>query len=137
MPTPEAKARKTIDDLLEAAGRHVKSREHLNLGAARAVAVREFPPKTGFADYLLFVGRRPIGVVEAKSAGTPLSGVEPQTDMYSAGLLLVKSEKQMPCWRIGSAVCRDGREQISISTHSETQIPPQRSLTYEQTIIGR
>lgn len=75
-----------IDDLLGAAGWRVQSREHLNLGAARAVAVREFPLRTGFADYLLFVDRRPIGVVEAKPAGTPLSGVEPQSDKYSAGL---------------------------------------------------
>ena len=86
MPTPEAKARETIDDLLGTAGWRVQSREHLNLGAARAVAVREFPLRTGFADYLLFVDRRPIGVVEAKPAGTPLSGAEPQADKYSAGL---------------------------------------------------
>lgn len=86
MPTPDAKARKKIDALLDASGWRVQSRDHLNLGAARAVAVREFPLTTGFADYLLFVDRRPIGVVEAKPEGTPLSGVEPQSDKYSAGL---------------------------------------------------
>jgi len=66
MPTPEAKARETIDALLGASGWRVQSREHLNLGAAGAVAVRGFPLKTGFTDYLLFVDRRPIGVVEAQ-----------------------------------------------------------------------
>ncbi len=37
-----------------------------NLGAARGVAVSEFPLTTGFADYMLFVDKRPIGVVGAK-----------------------------------------------------------------------
>ena len=48
--------------------------------------MREFPLRTGFADYLLFVDRKAIGAVEAKAAGTPLSGVELQSEKYSAGL---------------------------------------------------
>jgi len=56
---PEAKARQNIDALLEAAGWIIQDRLDLNLGAARAVAVREFPLKTGEADYLLFVDRKP------------------------------------------------------------------------------
>ena len=69
MPTPEEQARETIDQLLEAAGWRVQNRNGLNLGAARGVAVREFPLETGFADYLLFVDRQAVGVVEAKPAG--------------------------------------------------------------------
>jgi len=42
------------------------------------VAVREFPLKSGSADYLLFVDRRPVEVVEAKPQGTTLSGVAEQ-----------------------------------------------------------
>ena len=38
------------------------------------VAVREFPLSSGFADYLLFVGGKAIGAIEAKAVGTPLSG---------------------------------------------------------------
>jgi len=75
-----------IDQQLQATGWTVQSRQAANLGAARGVAVGEFPLTTGFADYMLFVDRRPIGVVEAKAVGTPLSGVEPQTARYSAGL---------------------------------------------------
>ena len=86
MPTPEEQAREKIDQSLEAAGWRVQDRNELNLGAGLGVAVREFPLTTGFADYLLFVKRRPIGVVEAKPAGTPLSGVEFQSEKYSAGL---------------------------------------------------
>ena len=33
----------------------------MNLWAGRGVAVREFPLKTGFADYLLFVDRKTVG----------------------------------------------------------------------------
>jgi type I restriction enzyme R subunit len=36
----------------------------LNLGASLGVAVREFPLESGFADYLLFVDRKAVGVVE-------------------------------------------------------------------------
>ena len=86
MPTPEEQARKAIDDLLDATGWRVQDRAHLNLGAARGVAVREFPLTTTYADYLLFVDRKPVGVVEAKPAGKPLSGVEPRSEKYSAGL---------------------------------------------------
>jgi type I restriction enzyme R subunit len=86
MLTPEQEAREQIDRMLDAAGWVVQSRDAANLGAARGVAVAEFPLTTGFADYMLFVDRRPIGVVEAKAVGKTLSGVEAQTAKYSAGL---------------------------------------------------
>jgi hypothetical protein len=70
MPTPEERAREKIDQLLEAAGWQVQDRNQLNLGAARGVAVREFPLTTGFADYLLFADRKAVGVIEAKPEGT-------------------------------------------------------------------
>jgi len=49
----------------------------LNLGASLGVVVRNFPlkPGFGFADYLLFVDRKAVGVLEAKPEGTTLSGV--------------------------------------------------------------
>ena len=86
MSTPESRARENIDRLLDAAGWRVQRRDEMNLGAARGVAVREFPLKTGYADYLLFVDRRAIGAVEAKAEGTPLAGVEAQSEKYSVGL---------------------------------------------------
>ena len=86
MTTPEQLARQNIDQLLEACGWKVQHYRELNLSAGRGVAVREFPLKTGFADYALFVDRRIIGAVEAKPEGTPLSGIEAQTAKYSVGL---------------------------------------------------
>ena len=79
---PEEEARRKIDSLLELAGWKIQDYEDLNLGAGAGVAVREYPLKTGFADYMLFVERHAVGVVEAKPEGTTLSGVSEQTEKY-------------------------------------------------------
>ena len=79
---PEEKAREKIDRLLEDAGWVVQHFEHLNLGASLGVAVREFQLKSGSADYLLFIDRKPVGVIEAKPAGMTLSGVADQSEKY-------------------------------------------------------
>ena len=85
---PEAKARVKIDKQLTAVGWVVQRHKHMNLGAARGVAVREFPMAAGHGDtdYLLFVDRKAVGVVEAKKAGSTLTGVEWQSAKYTAGL---------------------------------------------------
>jgi len=85
---PEQQARERIDAMLVAAGWVVQSRDEANLHAARGVAVREFKllPGHGFADYLLFVDAKAVGVIEAKKPGETLSGVETQTEQYSVGL---------------------------------------------------
>lgn len=86
MPTPEELARINIDHQLAACGWIVQSRVEMNLYAGRGVAVREFPLSTGEADYLLFVDRKAVGVVEAKPEGVTLSGVADQAAKYSIGL---------------------------------------------------
>jgi type I restriction enzyme R subunit len=63
---PEKKAREQIDRLLEAAGWKIQDLPDLNLGASLGVAVREFPLNSGAADYLNFVDREAVGVIEAK-----------------------------------------------------------------------
>lgn len=83
---PEEKARQEIDQLLIAAGWQVQDYNYLNLGASIGVAVREFPLRSGFADYLLFIDREAVGAIEAKAEGTTLSGVEDQTWGYLSGL---------------------------------------------------
>ncbi len=85
---PEEAARKTIDELLTAAGWIMQCREETNVTAGRGVAIREFPLKTGygFADYLLYVDGAPAGVIEAKKEGETLTGYEIQTEKYSVGL---------------------------------------------------
>jgi len=83
--TPEAKARQQIDQKLELAGWLVQDRRQLNLGAACGVAVREYPTDTGPADYVLFVNREAVGVIEAKrdEAGVALTTHENQTARYA------------------------------------------------------
>lgn len=86
--TPEDRARQNIDKLLKDACWVVQDKRAANLSAARGVAVREFPLKSGHgeADYLLFVDSAPVGVVEAKREGVTLTGVELQTTKYSEGI---------------------------------------------------
>ncbi|WP_319578343.1 type I restriction-modification enzyme R subunit C-terminal domain-containing protein [uncultured Methanospirillum sp.] len=83
---PEEKARQQIDLMLEAAGWNVQDYRDINLGASFGVAVREFPVGAGFADYLLFIDRKAVGVVEAKHEGVTLSGVSEQTQAYRTSM---------------------------------------------------
>jgi type I restriction enzyme, R subunit len=81
---PEDHARAKIDASLAAAGWVVQTRAQMNLGAGVGVAVREFPTGSGPVDYALFVGRDLCGVIEAKPAGTTLSGFAEQAARYIA-----------------------------------------------------
>lgn len=87
--TPETKARQQIDLKLEQAGWIIQDMRALNLGAGLGVAVREYPTDTGPADYVLFVNREAVGVIEAKkdSAGAALTVAESQTARYANATL--------------------------------------------------
>jgi type I restriction enzyme R subunit len=94
---PEEKARQQIDRLLEAAGWKVQDYRELNLSASLGVVVRYFPLKEQLeADYLLFVDRKAVGVVEAKPTGTTLSGVAEQTTKYLASIPANVPTVQLP-----------------------------------------
>ncbi len=86
MTTPEAKARQKIDQKLEEAGWVIQDMKQLNLAAGVGVAVRECQTDTGPADYVLFVNRNAVGVIEAKkdSAGENITVVEDQTYRYAS-----------------------------------------------------
>lgn len=84
--TPEAQARAAIDALLTAAGWALQDMASFNRQAGEGVAVREFPLPSGPCDYLLFVGGKACGVIEAKKAGVTLSGVAEQAARYMRGL---------------------------------------------------
>ncbi len=93
--TPEQKARQQIDRQLEQAGWKVQDFEEMNISAGPGVAVREFPLKTGFADYMLYANGKAIGIVEAKPAGHSLVGIDTQTGKYLDGL-----PKNLPHYRL-------------------------------------
>ena len=82
---PEEKARREIDRELEQCGWIVQDYSQMNISTG-AVAVREFPLSKGFADYILYVDGKAIGIVEAKPEGHTLRGVETQSAKYTDGL---------------------------------------------------
>ncbi len=86
--TAEARARVEIERQLVACGWLVPDRTAMNLFAGVGVAVREFVMAPGHrrADYLLFVDGPAVGAIEAKPEGTTLTGVEPQSAKYAAGV---------------------------------------------------
>ena len=63
-------------------------RKDLNLFAGQGIAVEEVHMKTdhGRVDYLLYVDKKVVGVIEAKPMGTPLAGVQWQSAVYVNGL---------------------------------------------------
>lgn len=87
--TPETKARQLIDAKLEQAGWLVQDMKLLNLGAGPGIAVREYPTDSGPADYVLFVDRIAVGIIEAKrdEAGENITTVEEQTARYANATL--------------------------------------------------
>ena len=83
---PEEKARQEIDKLLNLSGWTIQDYSDLNLGASFGVAIPEFPLKSDFPDYLLFVNRKPIGILEVKPQRTPMSGIAEQSQKYLASI---------------------------------------------------
>jgi type I restriction enzyme R subunit len=85
--TPEQRARLVIDKNLELAGWIIQNRDHINLGAGQGIAVREVPMGDGgYADYLLYVNSKIVGVIEAKKDGVTLAEVHEQALRYAKNL---------------------------------------------------
>lgn len=84
---PEQQARDRIDAQLRAAGWAVQKKIDFSVGAGQAV--REWTTDVGPADYVLFVDKKAVGVIEAKreSEGQHLTVHENQTEGYAAAKL--------------------------------------------------
>ena len=88
--TPEQRARDRIDQKLGASGWAVQEKSQINWHASPGIAVRHYPMQDGTeADYLLFVDRKPVGIIEAKreEEGHHLTVVETQSDGYATSKL--------------------------------------------------
>ena len=97
--TPEQAAREHIDSLLTQAGWAVQDKRSMNPNANLGVAIREYQTDTGPADYVLFIDKKPVGVVEAKPEhwGQRITTVEEQSGRYaSAKLKWVSKSKPLP-----------------------------------------
>ena len=75
---PEQLARDHIDKQLLDCGWLIQDKSKINLAAGQGIAVREYQTDVGPADYVLFVARKPVGVIEAKK---PEEGVHLVTDV--------------------------------------------------------
>lgn len=97
MLTPEQKARQNIDKQLFQAGWIVQDLKDFNPSSELGIAVREYPTESGSADYVLFIDRKPVGVIEAKKEGVTLSAVHDQTTRYSAdNLKYIRKDELLP-----------------------------------------
>ncbi len=97
--TPEQKARDKIDVMLNQAGWQVQSRNKIDLNACAGIAVREYQTDVGPADYVLFVDKKAVGVVEAKPEewGHNITTVELQSGTYAAAeLKWVNNQEPLP-----------------------------------------
>ncbi|MCG8430476.1 MAG: DEAD/DEAH box helicase family protein, partial [Candidatus Omnitrophica bacterium] len=96
---PEQVARDAIDELLKASGWKVQNRNEVDLHDGLGQAVREYPTDSGPADYVLFVDRNAVGIIEAKreSKAENITVIEEQTEGYaSAKLKWVSNSKPLP-----------------------------------------
>ena len=95
---PEQIARDEIDKQLVACGWIVQNKTQLNLAAGLGVAVREYLTDVGPADYLLFVDKNPVGIIEAKRSemGQTLSTVEEQGEDYANAKLKYLNNEPLP-----------------------------------------
>ena len=91
---PEQQARQTIDRMLLNAGWLVQNVKQFNPSAGLGVAVREYHTDNGPADYVLFVERKPVGVIEAKKERVILTPVEEQTGKYAHSRLRWQQQGQ-------------------------------------------
>ena len=81
---PEEKARLVIDKKLEDSGYILQDFKEFNPSINLGVIVRNFPIDSGFADYLIFIDKNPVGIIEAKKSqeGEKLIVVEEQSKKY-------------------------------------------------------
>ncbi|AKB85407.1 DEAD/DEAH box helicase family protein [Methanococcoides methylutens] len=86
---PEQKARDIIDTKLNDAGWVVQDKNKVDWNASSGIAVKEYQTDVGPADYVLFVDRRPVGIIEAKKEeeGHHLTVVEEQSSRYATSKL--------------------------------------------------
>lgn len=96
---PEQIARDHIDRLLLGSGWVVQDNKKIDFSASLGVAVREYQTDVGPADYVLFVDKQAVGVIEAKPEdwGHKITTVEEQSGGYAgAKLKWVNNAEPLP-----------------------------------------
>lgn len=96
--TPEQKARNDIDRKLNGSGWIVQEKNKIDWSASRGIAVKEYLTDVGPADYVLFVDKKPVGIIEAKKdeEGHRLNVVEEQSSRYATSKLKYLNNDPLP-----------------------------------------
>lgn len=94
---PEQLARDKIDAELIQCGWLIQNKNQINLNAGVGIAVREYQTDIGPADYVLFVDKKPVGIIEAKRAeeAVHLTVHEDQTEGYATAKLKYLSNQPL------------------------------------------
>ena len=85
--------------MLSQAGWLVQDKKRIDFSAGSGIAIREYQTDVGPADYVLFIDKKPVGVVEAKPEdwGQKITTVEEQSSGYaSAKLKWVNNKEPLP-----------------------------------------
>ncbi|AKB26264.1 Type I restriction-modification system, restriction subunit R [Methanosarcina sp. MTP4] len=95
---PEQKARNNIDRKLNDSGWIVQEKTRVDWSASRGIAVKEYLTDVGPADYVLFVDKKPVGIIEAKrdEEGHRLTVVEEQSSDYATSKLKYLNNDPLP-----------------------------------------
>lgn len=96
---PEQIARDHIDKQLIACGWVIQDKDKINLNAALGVVVRYYLTQDGKeTDYVLFIDKKPVGVIEAKreEEGHRLTTVEEQSKEYATSKLKYLNNDPLP-----------------------------------------
>lgn len=95
---PEQIARDYIDKQLLACGWMIQDKKKINLAAGLGIAVREYQTDIGPADYVLFVDKKAVGIIEAKreEEGVRLTTVEDQSFQYATAKLRLLNNDPLP-----------------------------------------
>ncbi|RTE89468.1 DEAD/DEAH box helicase family protein [Bradyrhizobium sp. LVM 105] len=93
---PEQIARDQIDRSLIEAGWAVQNKKAIDFNVSLGIAIREYQTDAGPADYVLFVDRLAVGVIEAKPKdwGQKITTVEEQSAGYAAAKLKWVNNKE-------------------------------------------
>jgi type I restriction enzyme R subunit len=95
---PEQIARDKIDAMLIASGWLVQSKNEIKLNTGLGIAIREYQTEVGPADYVLFVDKKPVGIIEAKRAeeAVHLTMHEVQSEGYATAKLKYLNNERLP-----------------------------------------
>ncbi len=95
---PEQIARDQIDAMLQQCGWLVQHKKAINLSAGLGIAIREYQTDIGPADYVLFIDKKPVGIIEAKreEEAHHLSVFEEQAENYAAAKLKYLDNEKLP-----------------------------------------